>query len=232
MTNSLHISTISLTLALALLFGLGAARGPASSSGSTTVAESAAPGGATVGYTPAQEQLVDFGRSRFALAGIDLPDIDIEFPTDRRGCDGWGGVYVPDDLTVRICRPSKSTMVHELAHAWAETALDAADRQAFLELRGLDRWIGGADWEQRGAEQAAEILTWGLMDEDITVRWLETAADGSTSYTWRLFKVADSEPEQLVAAYEQLTGSLPSLRVLDPACDASPIEISNPEANR
>lgn len=179
-----------------------------------------------------QQELVDFARSRFDRAGLELPDVAIEFPEDEGRCYGYGGVYLPSEYVVRICRPSKTTAVHELAHAWAETTLDADDRAAFLRLRGLQSWTGAESWEERGAEQAAEIITWGIMDEDITVPWLTHGPDGSTSYSWRLFKVPDSDPARLVEAYELLTGELPSLRVLDEPCDATPEEITSPEAHR
>lgn len=39
-------------------------------------------------------------------------------------------------------------------------------RSDFLARRGLNRWNDpGDDWPRRGAEQAAEIIAWGLQEE-------------------------------------------------------------------
>ena len=222
MTNALRISTATFITSLVVLLAPIGTSDPAS-----TVAVVPT----VVSLSAAEQELVDFARSRFELAGIELPEVTIEFD-DKGACEGYGGLYLPSQRIVRICRASKSTMVHELAHAWIETVFDDDDRSAFLELRGLERWTGGRRWDERGAEHAAEIITWGLMDEDLTVRWLEHHADGSTSYSWRLFKLPDSDPARLVEGYQQLTGELPALRVLDEACDATPDEITSPEANR
>lgn len=173
-----------------------------------------------VDYADGELELLDDARSRFALAGLELPDVSVEFPSAESACYGFGGVYLPSELTVRICRPSASTMVHELAHAWVETTMNDSGRQAFLQLRGLETWTGGERWDERGAEQAAEILTWALMEENIAVRWIETNTDGTIDETTRLFKVPNSNPDQLVAAYQQLEEPMSGgdeLRELRPA---------------
>jgi len=54
---------------------------------------------------------------------------------------------------------------HELAHAWEGAALDDACRERFLQLRRLHAWAGDdVEWKQRGVEQIAEIVAWGLGD--------------------------------------------------------------------
>ena len=124
-------------------------------------------------------------------------------------------------------------MVHELAHAWIETTFEAKDRQAFMQLRRLDTWTGGDQWKERGAEQAAEILTWGLMDRDISIRWVESNPDSTTSDTRRLFKITNSSPDQLVTAYEHLTGVQPTDRLADdPAHHEPGVGVTSPEATR
>lgn len=179
-----------------------------------------------------QSSLVDFAQRQFSAAGIDLPNVEIDFPDDPASCFGYGGIYTPSKRLIRICRPSKSTMIHEFAHAWIETSFSEADKEAFLEHRGLDSWVGGSEWNLRGAEQAAEIITWALMDEDITHRWIETDY-GSMSETRRLLKVPNSDLEQLVSAYTQLTGSTPNNRADDLRRTTEPVqEITSPEADR
>lgn len=101
---------------------------------------------ATAPFTAEEQALIDFGRSRFAMAGIDLPEVRIEF-AGPRDCFGYGGLYLPDETTVRLCRPAKRTMVHELAHAWIEATLTGDERAAFLRLRELETWSGGEGWD-------------------------------------------------------------------------------------
>jgi hypothetical protein len=179
------------------------------------------------------QELVEFARSQFAQVGIELPEVRIDFPDDDAVCFGHGGIYLPSKHEVRICRPSKATMIHELAHSWAETTLTDAQRTAFLELRGLDTWTGGSTWDERGAEHAAEIITWGVMDENISIPWLATNPDGTFTRTWRLFKIPQSDHDQLAGAFELLTGGTSPLRVIDDPRDLEiPQEITSPEALR
>lgn len=180
-------------------------------------------------------RLVGFAGERFAASGLEIPAVPVTFHDRDSQCFGFGGVYLPSEKAVRICRPSDTTIVHELAHAWIETSFTETERLAFMELRGLNTWTGGDTWAERGAEQAAEIMTWGLMDTDIAVRWIETAADGSTVDTTRLYKVPDSNFDELVTAYTLLTGGEPTIRLAEAAERAGaesqmPAEITSPEA--
>jgi len=53
---------------------------------------------------------------------------------------------------------------HELAHAWLNAELDGERRRAFLAHRGLATWgDSSVRWDERGKEQAAEVLTWALL---------------------------------------------------------------------
>lgn len=213
MTNALR--TITQAAIIVLLLLLTGAAAPSSTLATTITAA------ITTTSTPAEtlsadeQDLVDFAFARFASAGVELPDVSIVFPTEARKCHGFGGIYIPAKRAVRICRPSKRTMIHELAHAWIETTISDSQRETFLELRGLDTWTGGDEWDQRGAEQAAEIVTWAVMDQDMSFRWLETDADGTTNETWRLLKIPNSNPDLLATAYESLTGNVPHLRLAD-----------------
>jgi hypothetical protein len=101
-----------------------------------------------------------------------------------------------------MCSLEKKTMLHELAHAWVGIEFSANDRQRFMELRELSSWNDrDVPWEQRGTEHAAEILTWGLMDEPTLVRWVE---DGIESF--RLLSIPNSDVESLAVGFEVLTG--------------------------
>jgi hypothetical protein len=234
MTNTLRSTTYALGIVLTYLIQAAGPSAPALDGSPLPTPDSV-----TVEESSSQElgiedqELVDFAYSRFALVGIELPDVHIEFPDDETACFGYGGVYLPSKTTVRICRPSKTTMVHELAHSWVETTLNTAERNAFLEQRGLDTWAGGTEWDERGAEHAAEIITWAAMDENISVRWLETNIDGTTTDSWKLFKVPNSNPDQLAAAFELLTGDVPNLRLADDPHNTQPVaEMTSLEARR
>lgn len=84
-------------------------------------------------------------------------------------------------------------MLHELGHAWLLQNLEAVDEEAFLELRGLESWADGSiAWHERGVEQAAEILAWVLMDEDV-----------------ELLRIGEPSCEEAAAAFRLLTGVAP-----------------------
>jgi hypothetical protein len=67
----------------------------------------------------------------------------------------------------------KGVLLHELAHAWDYHMLADEQRRAFMELRGVDTWHSHqVEWHERGAEHAAEIIKWGIIDEPI---WIVTS---------------------------------------------------------
>jgi len=150
--------------------------------------------------------LVEWALTRFDRAGLVLPPLVISFHDDRTGCDGNFGLYrsgAPAQVDIcgfnwhRFVVTAKKTLLHELAHAWTGHALTETARDEFVDLRGLDTW--GDDefpWEEQGSEQAAEIIAWGLMDDDLD-----------------LTRLKDASPPALSEAYRYLTGSLPALRV-------------------
>lgn len=207
---------------------------PLQRSNPPAAAPSATPAGITArALTDEQQELVEQAQLLFRSAGLALPAVTIEFPTEPDLCFENGGVYIPKARTVRICRPSLKTMVHELAHSWVETTLTASERKRFLDLRELETWAGGEQWDERGAEHAAEIVTWAVLETDISVRWIYTNADGTTLDTTRLFKIAHTDHDELVSAYRQLTGELPLKRLADKAPNAEATdEIESPEARR
>lgn len=182
-------------------------------------------------WTVEAQELVDEAHLLFDDAGFTLPAVTIEFPAEPDACFDNGGVYIPKLRTVRMCRPSLKTMVHELAHSWVETTLTAAERDAFLDLRDLETWAGGEHWGERGAEQAAEVITWAVMDADISVHWIYTNPDGTTFDSTRLLRVPNSEHAVLVSAYQQLTGALPDKRIAD-GPPTPRAEVESPEARR
>jgi hypothetical protein len=164
----------------------------------------AGPSGARVtvtATTPASERLATWAVTRYASAGLDLPSLEIRFHDDPSDCHGRLGYY--EDGVVDVCHEhldglAARTIVHEMAHGWLEANLTAADRERFLNLRGLSNWNDrSADWDQRGYEQAAETMAWAIGDQ----------ADGIFAPSF-----ANNSPLELAAAYRTLTGRpLPSL---------------------
>jgi hypothetical protein len=133
---------------------------------------------------------VEWGLDRFRQAGLALPAMRITVHDNDAPCDGNSGLYLPNEpAEVHLCtpgtadsRPAKLTTLHELAHAWADSQLRTAERTAFLELRGLDVWYDArVPRHERGSEHAAEVVSWGLMDERIPIIRIYDAAPAQLS---------------------------------------------------
>jgi hypothetical protein len=114
--------------------------------------------------TPKAREVIVWAIGRFRDAGLQLPDLQISFPTF---CGGKAALYHVGRRSIDFCLIHKRTVLHEFAHAWDDTS-GAVDRQAFLKLRGLNIWWGGTGMasSEQGAEQLAQIVAWGLMDVD------------------------------------------------------------------
>ena len=162
--------------------------------------------------------LAAWALDRYALAGLDLPDVEIHVHDGLTACDGGFGLHTPGDAGSRIdiCTDpqvdSRWIILHELGHAWAATNLSDAQRLDFVELRGLELWNSADDrWNQRGTEHAAEILAWGVAE------------------TSRLpGRIADHDLGSVTEAFQILTGT-------EPICDtndAAQLDPPTDEANR
>jgi hypothetical protein len=98
-------------------------------------------------------------------------------------CTGQEGLT----LTNRVA------ILHELGHAWLSRSVSQRLQTAFLELRGLETWNDrDQPWHQRGAEHAADIIAWALMDRDV---WM--------------YRIRPNDPSSLLAGYQLLTGRQP-----------------------
>lgn len=186
---------------------------------------------APVAGHPEEERLVAWALSRFDEAGLALPDLSFSFHPSPLDCAGHKGRYHLPTQTVHMCSLDPWTMLHELAHAWADATLTDADRAAFVAHRGLRTWgEHHHPWAERATEHAAEIVAWALSEESALVPWVMEGPDGPRS-TLRLLRISDSEPEQLVEAYRLLTGSEPPFREAA-EWETSTEEVSSPEAVR
>jgi len=144
-----------------------------------------------------REEMLDWALKRYRAAGLQMPAVDVYFHGDSSGCGGYLG-YTQDgrvDLCIRLAMEHQPLRIvlHELAHAWAEVELDDETRARFMRLRNLPGWnVTADDWKDRGTEQAAEIIAWGLGD-----------GTGTPQISGNL------EPSALADGFLLLTGSQP-----------------------
>jgi hypothetical protein len=138
---------------------------------------------------------------RFEAEGFMLPALEIRFHRSRNGCEGRMGGY--SNGTADLCGEhvnwmSRRTLLHEMAHGWVDATVSADLKARFIRLRQLETWSDhDVDWEERGTEHAAEIISWAL--------------DGQGTGT-RQASIPRNDPDQLADAYELLTGyPLPEL---------------------
>ena len=160
---------------------------------------------AAVQFVDMPDEFVDVGSwavGLFEEAGLRLPPLRFVYHgDDRTPCSGWRGAHQHLDgrSTIDICTsdPGNVTaalVLHETAHAWAAHDL-ADDRKAdFQALRGWTHWSNHreAEWHDNGAEQAAEIMVWGLIDRPVGI-----------------ITINDHSCDALDAGYRSLTGRPP-----------------------
>ena len=145
-------------------------------------------------------ELAEWAVSRFQRAGLILPDLSLAFHDELDQCHGlygWFRVATPVHIDIcgfnadRLLPAPKRLILHELAHAWAHENVDEESKRLFLRDRGLTSWHDeSTPWEERGFEQAAEIIAWALMDEERTIRTLP-----------------ELDPRTITQAYQLLTST-------------------------
>jgi hypothetical protein len=195
-TTVLRAAALALAAA-ATVAALGAAARPADRP--TAPAAPAAPVVTTVtGGNAEARAAVDWALERYEAAELQaLPPVEIKLHPSDAGCRGELGYYRAgriDLCTAASSEPyAQKFALHELAHAWTAAHVGADLQGRFLELRDLDRWNTAGDaWKERGIEQAAEIIAWGLGEGEILPLLPEPATTA-----------------ELVAAFELLTGEAP-----------------------
>jgi hypothetical protein len=150
------------------------------------------------GADAVQERTVDWAMRRFRAGGLKgLPPLDVVLHGSRTACDGYVGLYLAgriDLCTEGLLEPyARKFTLHEMAHAWTEANLPDEVLDRFLLTRGIARWNDQRlPWEERGAEQAAEIIAWGLGEGELAPRLPEAV-----------------DPATLAHLYELLTGRQP-----------------------
>jgi hypothetical protein len=175
-----RFSLIAASVTLTVLAPAGLAAGAGAGSPDTDAARVT-----MTGVTSGQAALVEWAAGLFDAAGLQLPPLDVVGHDTTDGCFGRRGAHVRAEgrSTIHLCareteRVDEFLYLHELAHAWDAGALTEERRQQFLSLRGLTEWRNDDPdrWHERGAEQAAEIMVWGLMDRPV---WVVRLPDAS-----------------------------------------------------
>jgi hypothetical protein len=130
-----------------------------------------------------QADMVEWALSRFASAGLQLPErLEIGFDPTRVSCAGALGHCDPDSgrevPAVWVCEAEgrtafrvldrRITLLHELAHVWHWSTGDDA---TWCDLSGI---VGGTPcgedtgdvaWSDRTEERVAIAISWGLLDQ-------------------------------------------------------------------
>jgi hypothetical protein len=106
----------------------------------------------------------------------------------------------------------KHTMLHELAHAWANEHMTPEHMESFVASKGLDSWNDpDSAWARRGTEHVAETIAWALSDDPRHVKWVEDLEDGSKAITYRILTIG-VDVEALLTSFKTLTGLDPVYR--------------------
>ncbi len=126
-----------------------------------------------VGADAQDEATVDWAVHRFRVGGLrQLPPLQVHLHPAREACDGGLGLYYMNRID--LCTKDSSEpyarkyALHEIAHAWAEINVDPDVMRRFMDVRGVGAWNDKrVPWKERGTEQAAEVITWGLGEGEI-----------------------------------------------------------------
>jgi hypothetical protein len=204
------LTTTTLLLTIALPVGEAIAT-------ATSGAPTPEPSVVLVGMSPAEEATATHVVDLFAEAGLDLPHVEIRRHHDTEGCNGHEGLHRVSGASsvIDICTEDNldwtgRTITHELGHAWSFHYLTPAARASFQQVRGWDQWLTNDNaWEDNGAEQAAEIIVWGVSDHAVPV-----------------VKIDDNSCADLLAGYVALTGLAPLHGYTDLCDDSSVSHVS------
>lgn len=132
------------------------------------------------GADAAEEQAVDWALHRYRLAGLeDMPSLDVYLHRSHEACNEGIGLYHAGRIDLCSEDSSESYQrkfaLHEMAHAWIESNVEPAILDRFMQVRGIATWNDRSDdWKDRGTEQAAEIVTWGVGEGEIAPLLPET----------------------------------------------------------
>jgi hypothetical protein len=167
-----------------------------------------------------QIRLVEWAVDRFEDGALEFPHVSVvTFPPTaacERGLAGYA-LHREEGSSIDVCmtsdsvcaekasacaalaRSARTTVLHELAHIWNTINASESDKERFVDQRDLDKWFDEDEpWNRQGTEHAADILMWGLMDEQVP-----------------MMRIGGDTCDQLAAGYELLTGTAPEDRLSD-----------------
>lgn len=159
--------------------------------------------------TPALNDALAWGLQRFAVAGLEIPQLaSVTFTVQSDFCADIRAHYLrtEDGVELEFCMDEQAAcrdeecnevlpgwsavVLHEIAHAWLDTRLDAIDIERFLDHVGVEAWRDSTlPWDENGVEHAADTIAWGLMDRDI-----------------EMLRVGQPPADQLAQGFRILTG--------------------------
>jgi len=149
------------------------------------------------GASAAEERAIDWAVRRYHAAGLDgMPNLEVFLHRSDEGCNGGIGLYYSgriDLCTTDSSEPyERKFALHEMAHAWTEANVDADVLDRFMDVRGIAAWNDRSfDWKERGTEQAAEIITWGLGEGEIAPLLPEITDPETLARLYRLLTARD-----------------------------------------
>ena len=143
---------------------------PSSGLAAAVVAEPVPIGDMVSGGTSLQQEMVARALERYATAGLELPVLEVHLHSDPAECNGNRGSFSSGSTpwSITVCTEDELVYLHEIGHAWAEFNLSEAERSDYVARRDLESWNDPATaWGDRGSEDAANTLAWGLVDTPI-----------------------------------------------------------------
>jgi hypothetical protein len=123
------------------------------------------------GGTARQRELAAWALEQYRSAGLDLPVLQVHLHSDPAECKGNRGLFSSGSTPwkVTVCTEDQMVYLHEIGHGWSESNLSEDERSGYVEERGLESWNDpDTAWGDRGSEDAANTLAWGLVDDPIS----------------------------------------------------------------
>lgn len=125
------------------------------------------------GATTEEERTIDWALRRYRTAGLDtMPALEVHLHRSHSHCGGGIGLYHAGRID--LCTKDSSEpyqrkfALHEMAHAWTEANVSSEVLERFMDARAISAWNDRSfPWKERGTEQVAEIITWGLGEGEI-----------------------------------------------------------------
>jgi len=149
------------------------------------------------GASADEERTIDWALRRYRIAGLDgMPNLEVALHRSDEACNGGIGLYFAgriDLCTKDASEPyQRKFALHEMAHAWTEANVDGEVLDRFMDVRGIASWNDRSfDWKERGTEQVAEIITWGVGEGEIAPLLPEITDPETLARLYRLLTASD-----------------------------------------